>query len=66
MKSKTLKVKPAQAETAEAAAPIEWPRADPDALAAFDPATKVCTMNCGPHARDPRSREERLFLCTDC
>lgn len=66
MKSKARKVKQAQAETAETAAPIEWPRADPDALAAFDPATKVCTMNCGPHVRDPRSREERLFLCTDC
>lgn len=66
MKSKARKVKQAQAETAEAAAPIEWPRADPDALAAFDPATKACTMNCGPHVRDPRSREERLFLCTDC
>ena len=23
-------------------------------------------MNCGPHAADPRSRKERLFLCTDC
>ncbi|HGW5540649.1 TPA: hypothetical protein ACNIM8_005732 [Pseudomonas aeruginosa] len=65
MKSKARKVKQAQG-LAEAAAPIEWPRADPDALAAFDPATKVCTMNCGQHARDPRSREERLFLCTDC
>jgi hypothetical protein len=63
MKSKARKVKPTQAE---AQAPIEWPRADPDALAAFDPGTKVCTMNCGPHAHDPRSREERLFLCTDC
>ena len=66
MKSKARKVKQAQAETAEAAAPIEWPGADPGALAAFDPAAKVCTMNCGPHVRDPRSREERLFLCTDC
>lgn len=65
MKSKARKVKSAQAQ-AEAKTPIEWPRADPDALAAFDPATKVCTMNCGPHVRDPRSREERLFLCTDC
>jgi len=47
-------------------APIEWTRADPVALAAFDPASKTCTMNCGPHAHDPRSREERLFLCDDC
>nr|WP_187272830.1 hypothetical protein [Pseudomonas mendocina] len=46
--------------------PIEWPRADPAELATFDPASKVCNMNCGQHARDPRSREERLFLCTDC
>ena len=46
--------------------PIEWPRADPAALANFDPATKSCTMNCGPHGLDPRSREERLFLCDDC
>lgn len=48
------------------AQPIDWPRADPVALAAFDPATKVCTMNCGPHGLDPRSREERKFLCDDC
>lgn len=46
--------------------PIEWPRADPVALATFDPATKTCVMNCGPHGLDPRSREERKFLCTDC
>ncbi|KPW70758.1 hypothetical protein ALP41_200073 [Pseudomonas savastanoi pv. nerii] len=47
-------------------APIGWPRADPAALDKFDPATKTCTMNCGPHAHDPRSRKERLFLCSDC
>lgn len=45
---------------------IEWPRADPAALEKFDPATKICQMNCGPHAYDPRSRKERLFLCSDC
>lgn len=45
---------------------IEWPRADPAALAAFDPETKTCTMNCGPHALDPRSRKERKLLCDDC
>lgn len=43
-----------------------WPRADPKELAKFDPSTKKCTMNCGPHSDDPRSREERKFLCTDC
>lgn len=43
-----------------------WPRADPEALAAFDPSTKVCVMNCGPHADDPRSSKERKFLCQDC
>lgn len=59
---KARKAKP----TLPPAAPIEWTRADPEALAAFDPSTKVCTMNCGPHALDPRSRAERLFLCDDC
>lgn len=43
-----------------------WRRADPEALAAFDPSTKVCVMNCGPHADDPRSSKERKFLCQDC
>lgn len=46
--------------------PLEWPRADPAALAAFDPASKVCTMNCGPHRDDRRSDRERLFLCDEC
>jgi hypothetical protein len=46
--------------------PIEWPRADPAALAGFDPRTKVCTMNCGPSTDDPRSDAERQLLCTDC
>lgn len=46
--------------------PIEWPRADPAALAKFDPQSKVCTMNCGPHGLDPRTRAERLLLCDDC
>ena len=46
--------------------PLEWPRADPAALDQFDPASKSCTMNCGPHGLDPRSRKERLFLCDDC
>jgi hypothetical protein len=46
--------------------PIEWPRASPVALASFDPRTKTCSMNCGPHALDPRTKEERLFLCDEC
>lgn len=47
-------------------AAIEWPRADPRALARFDPATKTCTMNCGPHRDDPRCAAERKLLCSDC
>jgi len=43
-----------------------WERADPQALATFDESTKRCTMNCGPHAQDPRSHKERKFLCGDC
>lgn len=46
--------------------PIDFPRADPEALAKFDPRTKACTMNCGPHAQDPRSEKERRFLCGEC
>ena len=45
--------------------PIEWPRADPVALATFDPSTKICTMNCGAHSLDARSHKERKFLCED-
>lgn len=47
-------------------APIVFRRADPEALAKFDPTTKECTMNCGPHGLDPRSKIERLFMCGDC
>lgn len=47
-------------------APLVFPRANPDDLAQFDPATKQCTMNCGPHREDPRSDKERQFLCDDC
>lgn len=46
--------------------PITWHRADRAELAGFNPATKVCTMNCGPHREDPRSDRERRFLCGDC
>ena len=44
----------------------DWPRADPEALAAFDPDSKVCVMNCGPASGDPRSAAERKLLCDDC
>lgn len=44
----------------------DWQRADPVELANFDPATKICTMNCGPAIDDPRSAVERKFLCDDC
>ncbi len=45
---------------------MTWPRADPAALANFDPRTKPCLMNCGPHTDDPRPDKERIFLCDDC
>ena len=44
----------------------EFERADPAALAVFDPRTKACTMNCGAHRADPRDKKERQFLCDDC
>jgi hypothetical protein len=46
--------------------PIVWTRADPAELARFDPSTKRCVMNCGPHRDDPRSAAERKLLCDDC
>lgn len=49
-----------------AAPPIVWERTDPAKLAAFNPDTKVCTMNCGPHQDDPRGSKERKFQCGDC
>lgn len=45
---------------------IEFHRADPAELARFDPATKRCTMNCGPSRKNPRTDAERKFLCDDC
>jgi len=51
---------------ATACMPLEWPRADPEALARFDPRTRLCTMNCGPHRDDPRTNAERKLLCGDC
>lgn len=53
-------------EPVEYCAECRWPRADPEALAAFDPSTKTCVMNCGPHVDDPRSAVERFFLCDEC
>jgi len=47
-------------------APMVFPRANPQALARFDPATKICTMNCGPSMSDQRTRAERVFLCDEC
>lgn len=63
MALKARKTKPAQPAPER---PIEWERADPAALASFDPASKTCDMNCGKHGLDPRSRDERLFLCDLC
>ncbi len=48
------------------APPMVWERADPVALANFDPSTKHCDMNCGKHAHDPRSYKELKFMCRDC
>ena len=46
-------------------APV-WERAPAEALAAFDPSTKQCTMNCGRSLSDPRSDNELKFLCPEC
>lgn len=43
-----------------------YQRANPAELARFDPASKICTMNCGPAAGDPRTANERKLLCDDC
>lgn len=51
---------------AASAEPIQFPRADPAALARFDPSSATCTMNCGPHTQDPRTEAERKRLCGDC
>lgn len=50
----------------KAAPPIQWPRACPVALAAFDPSTKHCDHDCGRHKDDPRTDKERLYLCDLC
>ena len=41
---------------------LVFERVDPELLKNFDMSTKRCTMNCGPHAQDPRSEKERVFL----
>ncbi len=60
------KVRQRPGQASAPAAPMVWPRADPVALARFDPRTKVCSMNCGPSADDPRTPAERALLCNDC
>lgn len=45
---------------------IEWKRANPVALAAFDQSTKQCSMGCGQHSDDPRSWKECQFMCDEC
>lgn len=50
----------------QALQPLVFTRADPAALASFDPRSKICSMNCGPQRDDPRTREERLLLCDEC
>lgn len=55
-----------KAQAAATVQPLVFTRADPVALAAFDPATKQCMMNCGQHRDDPRSMKECMFLCGDC
>lgn len=47
-------------------APLVFTRADPAELARFDPSTKFCHMNCGPHRQGPGTRAERKLLCGDC
>lgn len=46
--------------------PLTFTRADPAELARFDPSTKICMMNCGPHRDDPRTSAERKLLCPEC
>lgn len=53
-------------KSSKPSAPLVFTRADPVEFAKFDPATKHCDMNCGPAIGDPRSQEERKFLCDDC
>ena len=45
---------------------FQYPRTPREILLTFDPASKRCTMNCGQHGSDPRSRAEMMFQCEDC
>lgn len=45
---------------------FQYPRTPRETLLTFDPASKRCTMNCGQHGSDPRSRTEMMFQCEDC
>ena len=45
---------------------FQYPRTPRETLLTFDPASKRCTMNCGQHGSDPRSRAEMMFQCEDC
>lgn len=45
---------------------FQYPRTPSETLLTFDPASKRCTMNCGRHGSDPRSRTEMMFQCEDC
>lgn len=45
---------------------IVWERTPKEVLDAFDTRTKICHMNCGPSAGDPRSAKDRKFQCPDC
>ena len=60
------RLRPKRAKACAPAAPMVWTRADPEALARFDPRTKVCSMNCGPSTDDPRCSNERALLCDEC
>jgi hypothetical protein len=64
-KPKPSRDKPSRPPEPKPAA-IVWQRVEPAVLKQFDPASKVCTMNCGPHRDDPRSEAERKYLCEDC
>ena len=45
---------------------FQYPRTPRETLLTFDPASKRCTMNCGQHGSDPRSRTEMMFQCEYC
>ncbi len=55
-----------QASASASGSGLTWPRSDPAELEKFDPRTKQCTMNCGQHSHDPRSKKEVKFQCDEC